>query len=513
MKKRICAAALAGTMLLGPTAAAADAAQIPAWLDVGGTGSTSAQTTQTAGSAGAYPPGTTWNADGTPNFPAGTVWNSDGSLTGPDGNRYTPYQNTVPTMSQAEITAYLRAQDPELAAVEVLTYAAVEPLVRQNNLTVLSNRETLAGIEAVDIDEAIDDLEDMIDDLEDAVDGFEELSDDIMDTMGDPKELSGALGALAGMGGMMSALIPYQAALGAGTVASLQNQIATLKAQIGQLEDQIETLENTDYEPYERQFENIEDQIVMGAQTAYIGLATMQQNYVLLLQQIDLLGIKVNEMKTRYKMGQVSDLDVAEVEAAKLEADSGLETLKLSVRNTKGDLNLLLGRPASQGFLLDGLPELDTAQLAALNLERDLASGKRASDDIYKAEQALEDAKDLDKSDDGRKNKIRAAEYTLSSTEQSFEQSFRKLFRDVAEKNRLVTVAKQNQTLEARKLAVAETKYNRGMISRNDLIEAQLDKAKVDTDVKLAQVNLFAAYMQYEWAVKGVLSSASAAMK
>lgn len=499
MKKRICAAALAGTMLLGPTAAAADAAQIPAWLDVGGTGSTSAQTTQTAGSAGAYPPGTTWNADGTPNFPAGTVWNSDGSLTGPDGNRYTPYQNTVPTMSQAEITAYLRAQDPELAAVEVLTYAAVEPLVRQNNLTVLSNRETLAGIEAVDIDEAIDDLEDMIDDLED-------LSDKIEDSMGD------ALGALYTVPGL-AALIPYQTALGAGTIASLQSQIETLKAQIGQLEDQIETLENTDYEPYERQFENIEDQIVMGAQTAYIGLATMQQNYVLLLQQIDLLGIKVNEMKTRYKMGQVSDLDVAEVEAAKLEADSGLETLKLSVRNTKGDLNLLLGRPASQGFLLDGLPELDTAQLAALNLERDLASGKRASYDIYKAEQALEDAKDLDKSDDGRKNKIRAAEYTLSSTEQSFEQSFRKLFRDVAEKNRLVTVARQNQTLEARKLAVAETKYNRGMISRNDLIEAQLDKAKVDTDVKLAQVNLFAAYMQYEWAVKGVLSSASAAMK
>lgn len=499
MKKRICAAALAGTMLLGPTAAAADAAQIPAWLDVGGTGSTSAQTTQTAGSAGAYPPGTTWNADGTPNFPAGTVWNSDGSLTGPDGNRYTPYQNTVPTMSQAEITAYLRAQDPELAAVEVLTYAAVEPLVRQNNLTVLSNRETLAGIEAVDIDEAIDDLEDMIDDLED-------LSDKIEDSMGD------ALGALYTVPGL-AALIPYQTALGAGTIASLQSQIATLKAQIGQLEDQIETLENTDYEPYERQFENIEDQIVMGAQTAYIGLATMQQNYVLLLQQIDLLGIKVNEMKTRYKMGQVSDLDVAEVEATKLEADSGLETLKLSVRNTKGDLNLLLGRPASQGFLLDGLPELDTAQLAALNLERDLAAGKRASYDIYKAEQALEDAKDLDKSDDGRKNKIRAAEYTLSSTEQSFEQSFRKLFRDVAEKNRLVTVARQNQTLEARKLAVAETKYNRGMISRNDLIEAQLDKAKVDTDVKLAQVNLFAAYMQYEWAVKGVLSSASAAMK
>ncbi len=506
MKKRICAAALAGTMLLGPTAAAADAAQIPAWLDVGGTGSTSAQTTQTAGSAGAYPPGTTWNADGTPNFPAGTVWNSDGSLTGPDGNRYTPYQNTVPTMSQAEITAYLRAQDPELAAVEVLTYAAVEPLVRQNNLTVLSNRETLAGIEAVDIDEAIDDLEDMIDDLEDAVDGFEDLSDNIEDSM------ETAIGALYTVPGL-AALIPYQTALGAGTIASLQSQIATLKVQIGQFEDQIETLENTDYEPYERQFENIEDQIVMGAQTAYIGLATMQQNYVLLLQQIDLLGIKVNEMKTRYKMGQVSDLDVAEVEAAKLEADSGLETLKLSVRNTKGDLNLLLGRPASQGFLLDGLPELDTAQLAALNLERDLAAGKRASYDIYKAEQALEDAKDLDKSDDGRKNKIRAAEYTLSSTEQSFEQSFRKLFRDVAEKNRLVTVAKQNQTLEARKLAVAETKYNRGMISRNDLIEAQLDKAKVDTDVKLAQVNLFAAYMQYEWAVKGVLSSASAAMK
>lgn len=540
MKKRICAAALAGTLLVGPAAGAVDDSQIPDWLNPGASGTTSSSSTSTQApktstktpvpsapvSAGAYPIGTTWNADGTPKYPAGTVINADGTLTGPDGRLYTPYTATIlPSMTAAEATAYLRAQDPELTAAAMLTYNEVESLVRKGNLTILSNSETLEGIEAVDLDDAIDELEDAIDDLRDVVDNLEDLSDDITGSMGDMGDAIGRLedemydipdGDFYSVGDVItdlaSAMLRYQTALGKGTITNLQMQIMSLKTQIEQMEDQIDTLEDTDYEEYERQFENIENQIVMGAQSAYIGLATLQQNYVSLMQQADLTNVKLTEMQTRFKLGQVSDLDVAEVEDAKLTVDSAIETIKLNLRNTKGDLNVLMGRATEENFILDALPVIQPAQLSQMNLENDLARGKKASYDIYAAELAVEKAEDLDKKDDGRKNKIRAAEYTLESTEKSFEQNFRKLFRAVAEKNRLITVAEEAQKLEARKVATEKLKYERGMISRNDLLEAEIDKAKADSEVKIAQINLFSAYMQYDWATRGVISGSSGGM-
>lgn len=516
MKKRICAAILASSLLLTPLAAAADSSTMPDWL--GGTGPAAAPDTH----AGSYPPGTTWAADGTPQYPAGTVWNADGTLTGPDGRIYMPYLAVQPVMTAAEATAYLRAQDPELEAASMLCYEQVEQLVRENNLTVLANEQTLAGIEAVDLDEAIEDLEDAVDGLEDAADGLRDLSDEITGAMediggamdGTAEDALADLGSLGTvgdvMGGLIESIISYQVSVGMGTVASLEMQIATIEGQIEQLEAQIETLEDTDYEPYERQFEAIEDQLVMGAQTAYIGLATLQQNYISLLQQADLTHVKLSEMQTRFRLGQVSDLDVAEVEDAALSVDSAIETLQMNLRNTKGDLNLLLGRPASENFILDALPVIQPAQLAGMSLESDLARGMNRSYEIYAAEQALEDAEDLSREDDGRKHKIRAAEYSLDSAKNSFDQNFRKLFRAVAEKNRLVTVAEQAHALEARKVATEQVKYDRGMNSRNDLIEAQIEEAKAASEVKLAEIDLFSAYMQYEWATRGVMLGASA---
>ena len=75
-----------------------------------------------------------------------------------------------------------------------------------------------------------------------------------------------------------------------------------------------------------------------------------------------------------------------------------------------------------------------------------------------------------------------------------------------------MTVAEEAQKLEARKVATEQLKYDRGMISRNDLLEAQIDEAKAASEVKLAQINLFSAYMQYEWATRGVIGSASGGM-
>ena len=60
----------------------------------------------------------------------------------------------------------------------------------------------------------------------------------------------------------------------------------------------------------------------------------------------------------------------------------------------------------------------------------------------------------------------------------------------------------QNEVTETQKL-----KYDLGTISRNAYIEAQVNQAVAESNVKLAQIDLFSAYMQYQWACQGVMGS------
>ena len=104
--------------------------------------------------------------------------------------------------------------------------------------------------------------------------------------------------------------------------------------------------------------------------------------------------------------------------------------------------------------------------LALLDLDTDMARGQEQSYDIYAAEQAVEEAEDLDRDTRRPRRADPRREYQLESAEESFQQNFTKLFRAVSENNRLLSVARealdyQNEVTETQKL-----KYDLGTISR-----------------------------------------------
>ena len=221
---------------------------------------------------------------------------STGQAAGTPGTVTTNTGDVYPTywlgFSAEEATFYLQQQDPEIANAEMLSYDQIEPLVRTQNKTVLANRETLAGIEAVDIDEAIDDMEDAIDSMKQGISAMQQLASSVSTSLTtvDPTVQNGAA----------------TVTIGSATVALLQGNITQMETQLAQLEDQLDELKDTDYEPYEKQFESIENQLVMAAQAAYIGLMTIQQNYIVTVQQSDLTNVTYNEMQTRFQLGQIS---------------------------------------------------------------------------------------------------------------------------------------------------------------------------------------------------------------
>lgn len=506
MKQQICAVLLASIMCLGQVAGATwvDDTQVPGWLNPGGsavTEPTGGQQTTGSGTVMDESQVPIWldpsaEAAGVPSTTQTLIPSTDlapgtpGTVTTNTGDVYPTYWLGF---SSEEATHYLTQQDPELASAEVLTYEQIEPLVRSQNKTVLANQKTLESIEATDIEQAIEDMEEAIDAMEQAIAAMQELSNGVAASLAtvDPT-LNNGLATIT---------------IGQATVVLLQNDIAQMQSQLAQMESQLEELKKTDYEPYERQFAAIENQLVQAAQSAYIGLMTIQENYMLTVQQSDLTNVKYAEMQTRQALGQVSELTVEQTRLAKEQTDSAIATLEQTFRNAKGDFNLLLGREASRNFLMDTVPAVTPDMLALLVLDSDMQRGESLSYDIYAAEKAVEDAEDLDRDTDGRREKIEAAEYQLESTRDTFEQNFTKLFRAVAEKNRLLSVARDALSLQQRVLETEKLKYDRGTIARNAYIEAQVNFDQAQSNVRLAQIDLFAAYMQYQWACEGVMST------
>lgn len=485
MKTRICAAVLAGAMLTAPTAGAVYESRMPAWLDP----NAGAVTTPTAPQPTGQPPYIQQTAP--------TTWMpSTGQLSGTPGMVTTNTGEVYPTywlgMSTEEATQYLMQQVPMFASAEMLPYEQVEVLVRAQNRTVLANRATLKSIKAVDIDRAIADLQNAIQNMEQAVSSMQDLASNVALSLSTVNPM---------INNGQATLV-----IGSATTVLLQSNIAQMQAQITQMREQVKELKKTDYEPYERQFEQIENQLVMAAQSAYIGLMTLQQNYLMTARKVDFAEVKLREMETRFALGQVSQLNVDEVRRAHRQASSALKTLEQTLYNTKGDLSVLLGRDPSRNYMLGTLPAVTPDMIMRMHLESDLADAMEQSYDIYKAEKAVQDAQDLDKKEKGRKDKIRAAEYTLEGIEATFAQNFRKLFRTIAEKNRLLSVAQEDFGERAQAAEAAKLRYEKGMISRNAYLEADVTKSEAETGVLLAQTELYSAYMQYQWACQGVLN-------
>lgn len=420
----------------------------------------------------------------------------------------------VQEMTPRQLADFLAAQDPGQPALSMLSLSDIAPLVREDNLTVLANEQIIPASKA-QIDDAIEQLEDGIDALEDGIDQMEKM-DDLYDDLIGIYETAAGLESGSDMQDILMALgmgqITSEDGLQSSGIAlllmsdqsSISSQIAQLEGQIDDLEDQIDELEDTDFDSVERQLDYGVDQITLGAETLYIALHTIQSGYDTLLRQEAILNMQLTTMEKRYELGQVSAVDVASVRDGIRQLTRSKEELEMNLRNTKGDLNLLLGRDLHENFALAPLPTVTTQEILDMNLEKDLKRALGNSFTVWQAGEALDTAKDGDGSD--RKYNVKQAEYQLESAENSFRLSFTKLFRAVEDAARAAQAAADARGFKITELGVAKTKYELGKIPYNEYIEAQTNMAQADADLTAAQNDLYLAYNNYQWAVRGVIA-------
>ncbi len=390
-----------------------------------------------------------------------------------------------PTLAGPDDGAQSIVPDP----VGSISFANVERRIRENNLTILGLEENVAILQDIDYEKLEKDLRDGLNSIATA-------------------QWSMIQGASVGMIDSVAASL---------SKTSMQQQYDALRTQFDDLKD---GKLQSDNETLIRQLQNGEDQLVLAGEATFIALAAMESQETSLQRQLAALNRTVEELELRYRLGQISALQLQEAKAGRTALVSGLETLRMNIRTYKTQLENMLGAGLTGTIHLGAVPAVTEKQIADMDLERDLAAAKEKSYELRAAKATLDDAQETYKDDadtynyNDKKEGFRraqhtwqAAQYTYTSAVQSYELKFRTLYDQVHDYRQIWQAARVALASEQASYQASELKYQQGTISKNALLAAEDDLRAAEAKVTTAANDLFSAYNTYCWAVEhGILN-------
>ena len=409
------------------------------------------------------------------------------SLAGPDAEPETD-PNTGEVIAAATI-------EPD--AVGTVSFANLERRMRENNLTVLTLDQTIEMLQDIDYEQMGKDLLDGVNQAVVALGNMRQYGGVVFDFAGNPIGSAPACGQMA--------------------VSSMEQQYEAVKKQYEAFKDGDIQEDNAGRI---RQLKATQDQLVLAGESTYIALAALETQEGALQRQLSALNRTVEELELRYQMGQISALQLQQAKAGRSQLTSGLETLRMNIRNLKYQFEVLLGAEQTGEITLGAVPEVTEKQLAAMDVEKDLLAAKAKSYDLYAAAKTLEDAQET-YTEDARANRFdekevdfrnakrtwQAAQYTYNSTVQDYELKFRTLYAQVQDYKQILDAAKVSLECEKTSCAASELKFKQGTISQNALLDARDSLKEAEEKVQSAASDLFSSYNTYCWAVEhGVLN-------
>ena len=368
--------------------------------------------------------------------------------------------------------------------VGTLTFENLERRMRENNLTLLALEENIQAIRVIDYDEMYEDIRQALNEIASA-------------------QWTMITSVPMGMGSMMA---------------------SSLDAQYDALREQFEAIKDgelqKDNEDAIWQLQTLQDQMVLAGETTYLGVVELENSLETVDRNLETLDRTLQELELRYELGQISSQTLEQTRASRTALLSTRQTLVSNLSNYKLQLELMAGGELNGQVQLGVLPQVTDGQLAAMDLEADLAAAKEASYDLYEAQLTLDDAKETydDAGGDGYHNKDNyewqaanhqwnAARYTHDAAVQNFETAFRTLYLQVKDCKQVLDAAGTALAVEQSNYAVTQLKYEQGSVSYNALLEAQDSVDEAQDAVDTAANDLFSAYHTYRWAVdRGILN-------
>lgn len=399
-----------------------------------------------------------------------------------------------------------------------LTFESLARRVKKKNYSALALSENIAILDEIDYKKLENDMRD----------GLNEIADMQWELTRSPSMYDSLIAynveMAAQTGPANGADLALAKAFDVLSGAFAKSTDAQLQAQYDALEEQFDDirkgkLQKTN-EGVKLQLETAQNQMVMGAQTLYITLLGLERSDAALTRSLAALDRTLEEMELRHQMGQISDLQLSQVQSGRTQLLSGQQTLQMNMDLLRMQLNAMIGEDLSTKLTLQPLAAVTQEQLDAMNVAGDYAQAEKVSYETYAAKKTRDDAeetyKDAKKKYGENSKKMeftqakhtwQAAQYTYDAAMQSFSLKFRTLYAQVKDYAQVLDAARAALALEQREYEAAQLKYQQGALSHNALLDAENELLSAQDTVSGAESDLYSAYNNYQWAVKyGILN-------
>ena len=259
-----------------------------------------------------------------------------------------------------------------------------------------------------------------------------------------------------------------------------------------------------------RQMQNNADTICLSAENNYISLASMQYSLAQTERSLQQLDRSIAQTKKQVALGIATKNTLSGLESQRELLAAQQKSAQTSADSLANTLAIQCGYPTGTEITIESLPEVTAEQLASIDYETDLAEALKNSYSIWSADDSVRKASD-DYENDVTNNlhAYEAAKIQRDATEESVKSSFRKLYKTMQEKITAMTAAQTDLAQAQKTFAVSQLQYNRGMISRIKFEEAQDTYTTAQETAENARTGLLTAYNNYQWAKRGVMTSAS----
>ena len=298
-----------------------------------------------------------------------------------------------------------------------------------------------------------------------------------------------------------------------GQIKVLQAQRESLYRQYNDLdddEDDAKDEQKNTVNSTRRQMQNNADTICMSAENNYISLASMQYSLAQTERSLQQLDRTIAQTKKQVALGIATKNTLSGLQSQRELLAAQQKSAQTSADSLRNTLAIQCGYPTGTEITIEALPGVTNEQLAAIDYEKDLAAALENSYSIWSASDSVRKASD-DYENDVTNNlhAYEAAKIQRDATEESVKSSFRKLYKTMQEKITAMAAAQGDLTQAQKTFAVSELQYKRGMISRLKYEETQDTYTTAQETAENARTDLLTAYNNYEWAKRGVMSSAN----
>lgn len=372
-----------------------------------------------------------------------------------------------------------------------ITLRGIDTTLRNNNKTIKMNAETLKSLDEMDPEEALIFLPN-----EAALKEARAAAEQMLYTVENTTFLEDES---ANQVLINSLLVSIN-----GTIMQIDTTLASIYSGEESVEDAVQELDNQ-FAAAKRGYEYQADMLVYSAETMYISIATLKLSVDDVERGLNTLDRSIAEMEKRYELGQISKLTLEQVKHQRTSVYSQLQTLSYSIEELELSLGALLGWDVGTKASVSALTPITTSQLNQINYKKDLTSALENSYNIWTAQENIRIITN-DLSTTAQKTSLEAAKMSRTIAERDMTQGFMTKFNAIGEKQRLVSVAKEDYEFQKTLYEATKKQYNLGVISKNTLLSAEDDLASAEAAINAAQYDLVLAYNDYTWATKGIVS-------